>query len=244
MKYIEVLPCETLRPYVHSFWQLKGEEIDHHWERMFPDGCPGVVVNLGSNCLTDNGQLAMETGKTYAVGTTRAFKESYLDADTHLLGVCLKPGAFANLYRFYPQGDIVDCTVQLDAAQSFDRQQLERDAFHYLNAFLTNGIKQQATPLQAVLDDIHLSGGTSSVEGLAKRQHCTVRQLERYFKQLLGISPKEYSRIVRFQKAMEVMKNSGGHRSLADIAFACGYYDHAHLTHEIKRLSGLPPSEM
>jgi AraC-like DNA-binding protein len=60
----------------------------------------------------------------------------------------------------------------------------------------------------------------------------------------IGISPKEYSNIVRFQYALSIIKKSGKNRSLSDIAFECGYYDHAHLTNEIKRNTGLSPSQL
>jgi transcriptional regulator GlxA family with amidase domain len=66
--------------------------------------------------------------------------------------------------------------------------------------------------------------------------------LERNFKKLIGLSPKEYSNIIRFQNALSLIKNSSQRRSLLDIAFECGYYDHSHLSNEIKQKTGLSPS--
>jgi AraC-like DNA-binding protein len=68
--------------------------------------------------------------------------------------------------------------------------------------------------------------------------------LERNFKTHIGIAPKEYSNIVRFQNALAKIKNSDQGKSLLDIAFECGYYDHSHLTNEIKRNTGLTPSQL
>ncbi|WP_404980341.1 helix-turn-helix transcriptional regulator [Chitinophaga pollutisoli] len=78
---------------------------------------------------------------------------------------------------------------------------------------------------------------------MAKRHFTTVRQLERNFKKFIGLSPKEYSNIIRFQNALATIKNSDENRSLIDIAFECGYYDHSHLTNEIRRNTGLSPSQ-
>ncbi|MCH5685255.1 hypothetical protein LWM68_13975 [Niabella sp. W65] len=86
MKYRELKPCITLEPYIHSFWELKGDDTDNQWQRNFPDGCPGLVVNLGNACITDNGAVRMDFGKTYAVGMMTSFKDSFIEADTHLLG--------------------------------------------------------------------------------------------------------------------------------------------------------------
>jgi transcriptional regulator GlxA family with amidase domain len=68
--------------------------------------------------------------------------------------------------------------------------------------------------------------------------------LERNFKKLIGLSPKEYSSIIRFQHALSLIKDSKQDLSLLDIAFECGYYDHSHLSLEIKRNTGLLPSSL
>ncbi|MES2416662.1 MAG: helix-turn-helix domain-containing protein [Bacteroidota bacterium] len=78
--------------------------------------------------------------------------------------------------------------------------------------------------------------GRLSISQLAKRNFTTVRQLERSFKAHIGISPKEYSNIIRFQHALNVIKNDTQNRSLLAIAFECGYYDHSHLANEIQGL--------
>ncbi|WP_409994074.1 helix-turn-helix domain-containing protein [Sphingobacterium siyangense] len=58
------------------------------------------------------------------------------------------------------------------------------------------------------------------------------------------MSPKEYSNIIRFQRALSIIRNSDENKSLSDIAFECGYYDHAHLSNEIKRNTGMAPSQI
>jgi hypothetical protein len=74
MKHKEIKPCTELAPFIHSFWELRGDEQDKQWERNFPDGCAGLVMNLGETCLTDNGSVSMEFGKTYVVGAMTSFK--------------------------------------------------------------------------------------------------------------------------------------------------------------------------
>ena len=41
-----------------------------------------------------------------------------------------------------------------------------------------------------------------------------------------------------------LIKNSDDKRSLLDIAFECGFYDHSHLVNEIKRNTGLAPTQI
>lgn len=244
MQYKEVKPCRKLAPHIHSFWELKGEAADGQWERIFPDGCAGLVVNLRDTCLTDNGSLAMEFGKTYAVGAMTTFKDSFIDSDTHLMGICMKPGAFTNFYDFISQSELKDVTVELDKSSSFEIAKVLDKPIHYLNQYFTDRNKNKANRLHPLVNDIHSSNGQLSIHELAKRNYTTVKQLERDFKMLVGISPKEYSNIVRFQNALRIIQNPHEKRSFLDIAFECGYYDHSHLANEIKRNTGLCPSDL
>jgi hypothetical protein len=63
-------------------------------------------MNLGDTCLTDNGLVSMEFGKTYVVGAMTSFKDSFIDCNTHLLGVCLKPATFGKFFNYAPQNEL------------------------------------------------------------------------------------------------------------------------------------------
>lgn len=242
MNYKKIKPCKELEPFIHFYWELKGNEVESHWERVFPDGCAGILTNLGNTCLTDNGSVSMEFGKTYVVGAMNSFKDSFIDNDTHLLGVCLKPATFANFYSYASQNELTNDTIEFEKHNSFNVDKTLVNPFNYFDSFFSERIKNKNNQLQAVVNDIHSTNGQISIFELSKRNFTTVRQLERNFKKYIGLSPKEYSNIIRFQNALSVIKNSNQNRSLLDIAFECGYYDHSHLTNEIKRNTGLSPS--
>jgi len=244
MEYKETEPHKDLKPFIHFYWELKGNELEKRWERVFPDGCAGILMSLGNTCLTDNGSFSLEFGKTYVVGAMTSFKESFIDSDTHLLGVCLKPATFSNFYHYASQDFLTNDTVEFEKSYSFNVDKILNSSFNYLNQFFSDRIKIKNNPLQSVINDVHSSNGQLSVHELSKRNFTTVRQLERNFKKFVGLSPKEYSNIIRFQNALNIIKNSDKNRSFLDIAFECGYYDHSHLTNEIKRNTGLSPSQL
>lgn len=244
MDYKEIKPYKKLTPFIHAYWELKGAKHDSQWFRIFPDGCTGLVINLGDTCLTDNGSVSMEFGKTYAVGAMTSFKESFIDSNSHLVGVCLKPGAFSSFFNYAPQNQIINSTIQLEKSKSFDLDTIFKGSSIYLNQFFIERVRHKNNPLHAIVRDIDSSKGKLSIHELSKRNNITIRQLERHFKSEIGLSPKEYSNIVRFQNALRVIENSNNKRSLLDIAFECGYYDHAHLAKEIKQNTGLPPTKL
>lgn len=244
MEYKKTKPYKELEPFIDFYWELKGSELGGQWERVFPDGCAGVVMNLGDNCLTDNGSVSMEFGKTYVVGAMTSFKDSFIDNDTYLLGVCFKPATFTNFYEYVSQHVLTNDTVEFEKSNSFKFDKILCNPFDYLNYFFSDRIKNKNNQLQTVINDIHSTNGQISVYDLSKRHFTTVRQLERGFKKNIGLSPKEYSNIIRFQNALNIIKNSDENRSLLDIAFECGYYDHSHLTNDIKRNTGMVPSQI
>src|SRR5690606_74226 len=243
MEYKEISPITALRPYIHTFWELKGEDLDKQWERNFPDGCAGLVINLGDTCLTDNGSVSMEFGRTYAVGAMRSFKDSFIEKHTHLFGVCLKPGMFPNFYDYAPQSEITDQTVQLEKVYSFDVDKFIKNPFYYFNSFFIDRLQRRNVLLESFIKSFNQNNGQLSISDIAKKNFITVRQLERNFKLYIGVTPKEYYRIVRFQNALSKIKEPTQQASLLAIAFECGYYDHSHLTNDIKRNTGMAPSQ-
>ena len=243
MEYNEIAPCSTLKPFIHAFWELKGDDSDNQWERIFPDGCSGLIFNMGDTCVTDNGKVKIDFGKTYVAGTMTSFKDSLIDSSTHLIGVCLKPAVLSDFYNFVPQSEIINQTVLLEDSRSFDIDKIIKSSTEYLNIFFLNRLQHRNGYLKSVIEHIHAAKGKLSIDAIAKKSFTTIRDLERKFKVEIGISPKEYSRIVRFQNALAKIADTKRERSLSDIAVECGYYDHTHLTNEFKRNTGHVPSQ-
>ena len=64
--------------------------------------------------------------------------------------------------------------------------------------------------------------------------------IERKFKTYTGYTPKEYSRIVKFRNAVDILRKTT-FDNLLSIAIETGYYDVPHLSREIKKMSGNTP---
>lgn len=68
------------------------------------------------------------------------------------------------------------------------------------------------------------------------------KQFERVFRECVGMNPKEYGRIVRFQRALRMMQL--GSSDYADIAYANGYADQSHFIREFRQFSSLTPKQL
>lgn len=81
-----------------------------------------------------------------------------------------------------------------------------------------------------------------SVASVAEGMGVSERHLRRVFHEVVGLSPKEFSRLMRFQRALDAAKD-GRDLSWSDIAVGAGYYDHAHLIADFRSIAGATPRE-
>ncbi|MBI5591052.1 MAG: helix-turn-helix transcriptional regulator [Deltaproteobacteria bacterium] len=88
---------------------------------------------------------------------------------------------------------------------------------------------------------IELCKGRIKVHDVACHVGTSMRTLERTFLRDLGISPKMFIRLVRFQNTVEKLKN-GRYPTLTNVAYNCGYADQSHFIKDFQELAGRLPS--
>lgn len=94
----------------------------------------------------------------------------------------------------------------------------------------------QATVKVFRMDDV------PTVDQLARLSCQSVRQFERSFKARMGVSPKYYLKVFRFENAFR-MKNQFPEKDWLSIALHCGYHDYQHLRRDYESLTGYTPRE-
>jgi AraC-like DNA-binding protein len=82
-----------------------------------------------------------------------------------------------------------------------------------------------------------------SVDALARELGASARQLRRGFAEVVGIGPKQYLRVVRFQRALSALRRLPD-TNLATIARMVGYSDQSHLNAEFRALAATTPSAL
>jgi AraC-like DNA-binding protein len=85
------------------------------------------------------------------------------------------------------------------------------------------------------------TGGTVEVRDLAAEIGWSRRHFGERFRSELGLAPKVASRVIRFERARELLARPD-RPGLADVAATCGYFDQAHLTREWRDLAGCTPT--
>jgi AraC-like DNA-binding protein len=244
MKYHQLLPCPDLTPYIDAYWTVTGKKTNDVAEKIMPDGCIDIILNLGEDFHVDNGDLLMKNSHAYLVGTMTRYKEITRPRDTNLVGIRFKPAAFSFFYKYSSLHEIADKTVEFDKRSIPDINEDTPDLTDCLNRFFTNrlSVSYPGKLLLAIIEDTISLKGQITVHALGKRHFISPRQLERYFKLYAGISPKEFINFIRYQSAFEKIRNNHAKKSMLEIAFESGYYDHAHLANEIRKYTGSAPS--
>jgi AraC-like DNA-binding protein len=242
MSYRQFRPHPDLSDYIDAYWMVQGVGQKLIKSNILPDGCVDLIFNLGDYCRTDKGLITMASGKSYLVGTMTTARNSFVHAGNKLIGVRFKPAAFSSFFKFTSLNAVTDQTIEFDRSLSPDLHKLEMQPVAYLNSFFLHRLKHSGHHLTAVVKDMERTNGQMNISDLAKRHHMTARQLERHFQQYIGTTPKAFANIVRFRAALAKIRDNSQQDSLLSIAFDCGYYDHAHLTNDIKRYTGLTPS--
>ncbi|QTP57453.1 GlxA family transcriptional regulator [Billgrantia antri] len=92
----------------------------------------------------------------------------------------------------------------------------------------------------AVLEQ-HL-GEPISMDALAERVGTSRRNLERRFRETLGVGPQKFARDLRLRYGLWLLHYTG--KSVTEIGERCGFSDTAHFSRHFRSAFGMPPSEM
>jgi AraC-like DNA-binding protein len=255
MKYFTIKPPERLAGFVRYFWVLEGEVSPDkaYVHRSMADGCAELIFHYNGifDDLIDN----VAAGKSFSsglAGQSQIFRRFLIKQNFGIFGAYLYPFAVSQLFSI-PGPDAKNQMIDLKTLLGSEAHELEEKVMLAMNnelrvkivsKFLERKLiktKKQPPGIFESIKHIIQTNGTASVEVLAQQVFRSTRQFERNFKQFAGFSPKLFSRIVRFQTALAKYGNSG--KSLAEIAYECGYYDQSHFVHDFKEFSGHNPKE-
>ena len=244
-----IRPTVWLQPYVRYYWILRGRE---DLETLtFPIGCPQLIFHRRSQFYIP--ELTAEQARFSISGQVNFPARMQSSGEVETIVVVFCPHAIGTMFNIpvssfynreidgYSLGDkrlnaLADEVLNADDSTEAIRKieewllsRLDESAFH-------NFKRVGASLRQLFLDN------AISVENMAQLACLSRKQFERVFFNAVGMKPKEYSSVARFQKSLWLMQN--GNHDFADIAYTCGYADQSHFIRECRRYSGVTPAEL
>lgn len=242
MKIIK--PREELRHYVRYYWFLESDEVFS--VLTFPIGCPQMIFHRKTPLYVP--ELGVYQNKFTISGQVNFSAHIHSDGNLEMIVVVFYPhtiGMFidaspSDFYNFEISGyDIGNRQLNDLADRIFDCNNLT-GCIGLLESWLLSRINP---PL--ILKNIHssiaqlLRDPSITISSLAEIACLGKRQYERVFRHTVGMNPKEYARIARFQKALWHIQQ--GEEDYAGIAAESGYSDQSHLIREFRTFSRHTP---
>lgn len=247
-------PCKLLQPYVRYYWVFKSNELINTFT--YPIGCTQIIFHKQNPLYIP--ELDTTQNKLTISGQVNFSSHLFAEDNIEMIVIVFHPHAMSLFLDtptslFYNQEvsgydirnkslnelstkvfECEDNTACINHIEEWLLSRIERISSYaiYKSRRIGTTIKQiYATPQISVTD-------LSSIACLSKKQ------FEREFQSHVGMNPREYTRIVRFQKALAQMQYQPGGINQAQIAYASGYADQSHLIREFKKLCGHTPTSL
>jgi AraC-like DNA-binding protein len=235
-------PSQALASRVEKFWYCAGYKATHSKERVLPSGKFQIILDLRDS---SSATLPLVVG----------MQSKHCIIDTHglqsMIGILFKPGG-AHTFLKESADEFRDRVVPLDlvwgSAGAGLRDRLcegvsPAQKFRILDAVLCDRAEAQCQLHEAVryaLGEFQRVPHVRRVLEVTERSGLSRRRLAQLFREQVGLTPKHYCRILRFQQVVRQIA-SGQAIDWAGVALDTGYYDQSHLAHEFREFSGISP---
>jgi AraC-like DNA-binding protein len=258
VKYLSIAPTPPLAEFIERFWYSSDAPV-HQKVRIVPNGTMELVFNLDEDELGiyDTDQPRRCESFSGAVLSGAYARPLFVDSREHVMGVHFKPGG---AFRFLgvPAGELADTHVDLEVLWGRPAQVLREQLcaaanparrFRVLERALVARLEktlEEHRAVRAALDIFgsrHCGTGEARTRDLAAHLGLSQRHFIKVFSDQVGVTPKLFGRVQRFQRALDLMRRSST-PDWADVAVACGYFDQSHLIHDFRTFSGLTPAEL
>lgn len=183
-------------------------------------------------------------------GSVFEYKKVEVKPDTEYFGIRFLPADMIKGKK-YVLKEIMDQIIPLEEAISMETHwnekiAAEKNFFERIKLFKRNIGNQvfssEVDQMQHALDFIYASKGNIHIRDLAVDMGFSERYMRKKFEDYIGMSPKLFSQIIKFQYSLLIMRNMKN-RTIQDVIHEAGYYDQAHFTHTFKKFSHTTPGQ-
>ncbi len=249
-------PAPRLAPFIESYvgYRLLGTAPGLH--RGLPSKFATFIVSIGQPIevvrQTDPSQ-APDDYRVVLSGLQATEAVISHDGDQEGVAIELKPAGLKALFGT-PARELWDATVEMSSVERAGDELWERvqeaptwtERFRACDLVLTRllGLRSERETRPELVNAWELlaaSAGTLPIDEVARRVGWSRHYLTRRCRDEFGLGPKSVARVMRFERAHGML---GDGDPPAEVAFACGYFDQAHMNRDFVSLSGLSPARL
>jgi len=250
MDYCEFAPPAALAEQVQCAWRLRDETPGAAARTIFPDGRCELIVHLGAppRCWDAVDGWHSQARTLFAAQRVIAVR---LEANgpVDCIGVRLRPAA-SNAFFAATAARLRDRIVDLASLDARFSRSLAIAARKFaagrepaLWKMLGERLSRGPDPrIAAAVARIESSAGRARIAGLARISSLSMRGFQVRFRAEVGLTPKEFARLTRLQATLLALDSPDS--SIAAVATDSGFADQAHVTRELRRVTGLTPARL
>ncbi len=251
------IPTSPLNQFVELFVYFERFERSHTVDRFLPNGDTEILIDFHDTPqhIYDNNSLKkiQACNHVWASGLRTEPITIPSGNGAAMMVISFKKGMAAPFFPF-PMQEIVDCVVDADLIWGTDfgdlRERLidTKDVgrrFVMVEEFLLRRFasKLQVNPcVSYAVTEMTERPDRTSIATMNRKIGYSQRHFTEMFRRQIGVTPKSYLKIMRFQKAVRSIGDSSS-PDWGDIAADCGFYDQAHFINDFKHFSGFTPEQ-
>lgn len=251
MIYLEKNPSPMLQPWVRSLWYCRAPGLPHRRERVLPNGCLQIILSLTRAALTEcgpDGTANAPIPRAIVVGARGRYEVIDTADLDELVGIAFRGGGFARVFR--ERADLFfEQSIHLDEVwpsppilERVSAAVTPAEKLTLLDKLLCERLDPKASRCSTVDQALHLFQARElRIAACARSIGLSERRLSQVFREEVGLGPKMWCRIGRFQAAVRSL-HSGADVRWAELALSCGYYDQSHFANDFRAFSGIDPT--
>jgi AraC-like DNA-binding protein len=249
-------PKPPLAQFVENIWLVQGHTADSTREKILPDGAIELIFDLDPEPKTifasEDSTKFRTVRKAWISGERTRYLIIGAARNQSMVGIRFRP---AGAYPFFgfPISELSDWVTELDLIWGTlvdeireQLQAIESPELRLLRleSILLQQAKRSLEPNRLITFAVHQlqhSPQFLAIRDLANQIGITQKHLISQFEKVVGLRPKSFARVCKFQKVVNLIEQQK-ELEWAAVAADCGYYDQAHFIHEFQAFSGLNPS--
>lgn len=250
----EYIPCDGLKPFVEVFWEgsFNSDENGLISMQLIPNGCVELIIHLNDlHCDLQKDDKWSQTPDYMILGLYTNPYEVRFKNHVKVFAIRFKPEGIYNVFgvpasvlkeRFEDMSQVFGKGFR-DFSHRLREDKSVIDKIKRAERYLLTNHRNKRIDFNYVnvAAEIIRKNKGIKIEELAKMLFISKRQLQREFKNKVGISPKHYYRITRINEVLRLL-DGDRQMDLTSVAYACGYFDQAHFINDFKRITGVRPT--
>jgi AraC-like DNA-binding protein len=254
MLFLAHKPTPTLAPFVDHLWCVH-DAPTHQREHVMPAGTLELVINLAEDELRIYDRDDPRRCTRFAGAMVSGAYSRYFVIDTRehasIIGAHFKPGGAVHFFGM-PPGHLGNMHVELSqlwgpSARDLRNQLCDarsvQQQFELLEEALLRRLSDQVELRPAARAGLEWLRHGRRVAEVAKELALSRRRFTSVFKEDVGLTPKVFARVHRFQHAVAVAQA----QTLPDwsqLAAETGYFDQSHMIRDFVEFSGFGPAAL